>query len=345
MIDVQALLVEIAPDAPCGENLEYDPAFTELEQAVRGTPEQQLGDGSTPAEGPNWRDIQRQAVALLARTKDLRVATHLAQALLFTDGLVGLREGLALVRGLLERYWAPLHPQLDEEDDYDPTQRMNIVMSLCDPAIALRGVRQAPLTSSRTLGRYNLRDIHIASGRAPALPGSDQAAPQMATIEAAFQDSDLGNLQALADAMRASQDDISGIEAFVTDQVGAERAPNMSALAKLLKEIHQVVSGQLTRRGAGSQAAEPATSATPQAVGAAFAAAPASGEIATREDVARLLDKACEYFERHEPSSPVPLLLKRARRLISKSFMDIMRDLAPAGVGQAEVISGSDKKE
>ena len=46
------------------------------------------------------------------------------------------------------------------------------------------------------------------------------------------------------------------------------------------------------------------------------------------------------YYERHEPSSPVPLLLKRAKRLVAKDFMEILRDLAPDGVDQAERISG-----
>ena len=55
----------------------------------------------------------------------------------------------------------------------------------------------------------------------------------------------------------------------------------------------------------------------------------------------RVLDKACDYFERHEPSSPVPLLLRRAKRLVSKDFMEILRDLAPDGVSQAENIGGT----
>ena len=67
----------------------------------------------------------------------------------------------------------------------------------------------------------------------------------------------------------------------------------------------------------------------------------ASPKTNTREDVIRALDKACRYYESHEPSSPVPLLLKRAKRLVAKDFMEILRDLAPEGVSQAEKISGS----
>ncbi|VAW53117.1 Uncharacterized protein ImpA [hydrothermal vent metagenome] len=61
----------------------------------------------------------------------------------------------------------------------------------------------------------------------------------------------------------------------------------------------------------------------------------------SREDVIKALDMACNYFKQNEPSSPVPLLLQRAKRLVSMDFMDIIRDLTPAGVTQAEDIGGT----
>jgi type VI secretion system protein ImpA len=57
------------------------------------------------------------------------------------------------------------------------------------------------------------------------------------------------------------------------------------------------------------------------------------------------LEALCEYYARAEPSSPVPMLLQRAKRLVDKGFMDIMRDLAPGGVAEAEVIGGVEKKD
>jgi type VI secretion system protein ImpA len=54
----------------------------------------------------------------------------------------------------------------------------------------------------------------------------------------------------------------------------------------------------------------------------------------------RRLDEVCDYYARCEPSSPVPLLLRRAQRLVGKTFLDLLRDLAPGGVSEMEVISG-----
>ncbi len=46
------------------------------------------------------------------------------------------------------------------------------------------------------------------------------------------------------------------------------------------------------------------------------------------------------YFRMNEPSSPMPMLLQRAKRLVTMDFMEILRDLTPGGVPQAEVIAG-----
>ena len=70
-----------------------------------------------------------------------------------------------------------------------------------------------------------------------------------------------------------------------------------------------------------------------------------AGEIATREDVVRVLDKMCDWYARAEPSSPVPLLLRRAKKLVHMEFMDIIRDLASDGVSQVERIRGEEPGE
>jgi type VI secretion system protein ImpA len=51
-----------------------------------------------------------------------------------------------------------------------------------------------------------------------------------------------------------------------------------------------------------------------------------------------LLDLVCRYYEQNEPSSPLPLLITRARKLADKGFLEILQDLAPDGVMQAQNI-------
>ena len=68
------------------------------------------------------------------------------------------------------------------------------------------------------------------------------------------------------------------------------------------------------------------------------------GQIGSREDVVRAIDRICDYYSRYEPSSPVPLLLQRARRLATGNFVDIVRDLAPGALAEIEKVCGLGEK-
>ena len=78
------------------------------------------------------------------------------------------------------------------------------------------------------------------------------------------------------------------------------------------------------------------------------AAAPAAprptGDIATRDDVLRSLDKILAYYTRHEPSSPLPVLLNRAKNLVHADFAAIVRNLIPDGMSQFENLRGPDSE-
>lgn len=338
IIDVEQLLQQISDEAPSGEDLEYDPAYGEMARAAEGRAAQQMGDAVVEAEEPDWRSVRNTATELLSRSKDLRIGVLLTRALLNTDGVVGLSDGLEVTRRMLDQYWDNLHPQLDPDDDNDPIMRINTLVSLTDRDTMLADVRKTPLVSSRGLGQFSLRDIEIATG-AVQVPEGAEGLPSIEGIDAAFMDVDLDELKVTADAIGAAIGNVEAIESFVTEKVGVGQAADLSALPSVLKSAQHVMAERLSRRGVGVETSdEEGAEAGPTAEGAPQ---PIAGEIRSREDVVRVLDKACEYFERHEPSSPIPLLLRRAKRLVSKDFMEILRDLAPDGVEQAEKIGGT----
>lgn len=337
LIDVQSLLEEVSADLPCGEDLEYDPEFGELERATQGKPEQQIGDTVIQAEEANWPAVKKKAISIFCRTKDLRAAVYLTQSLLHTDGLSGLRDGLNLVQKLLEQYWDTVHPQLDP-DDNDPTLRINTLLTLCDPAAILHHVRESILVKSTAFGKISLRDILVAQGKFSLPADSDETPAELSTIDAAFMVAQLDELQETADAIRQSIESVAAIESLLMEKVGATQMADFSALPNLLKEAQQIMSEHLSKRGAGDT--ETTAEQNTETPGSPKASQPMTGQINSREDVIRALDMACEYFRRHEPSSPVPLLLQRAKRLVAADFMEILRELTPAGVQQAEQITG-----
>ena len=343
-IDLTRLLQEVAPNDPSGPNLEYDPAFGEVERIAQGKPEQVMGATVIPAEEPNWRELKTKTLALLGRSKDLRAGLHLTRALLRTDGFPGYADALGLLQGYVEKYWDSFHPLLDPDDGNDPTMRVNILVSLCDAETGLRAVRETPFVSGRTLGRFALRDVLVATGQlpAPATPQGGKPPATLAEIDAAFMECDPADLKATTEAVAQSAERVGALEAKLTAHVGPTRAASFAELTKLLKSASQILAERLSRRGLGEApgAAETTAPGAKPAAGAAAGPKPMSGEILSREDAIRVLDKVSEYFARNEPSSPVPLLLHRAKRLVSKNFMEIVKDIAPAGLAQVETVGG-----
>jgi type VI secretion system protein ImpA len=338
---VDSLLQPVAAAAPCGSNLEYDPAFLDLERLVQGKPEQQMGSAVLPAQEPDWDAIARHAATLLGKTKDLRVALHLTSAWLNAEGFAGLCAGLAVLRGLTERYWDGCFPRLEPDDGNDPTLRVNVLMGLCDSAAFVDRIRALPLVTSRSFGRFSLRDLAIVSGELPPAPGT--ATPATTAIDGAFAESAVADLQAAAASVHESLAHVTALEATVGARVGAAHGPSFAKLSALLGQARKILAARLEQRGVKSAplaggsfgdaaAADPATPAQPALTGA----------VTSREDVARLLDRIREYYERHEPSSPLPLLLARCKRLVSASFLDIVRDVAPSAVSQVDILRGKD---
>jgi type VI secretion system protein ImpA len=335
--DPTAFLEPLDGDSPTGADLEYDPDFLALERAAAPRAERAIGDSVKAAEEPDWDEVTSLATGLLERSRDLRVATHLATAWMRTGGLPGWAAGLALVRGLLENHWDGVHPQLDAEDDNDPTARVNAVATVANPLGLLGYFRSTPFVQSPRLGRFSLRDLRIANGSLK-VDGGDGAMPSMTEIEACCLDCPEEQLADTLAAITRILDDAKAIDQIFNERIGTA-GPDLKPLLSDSYELKKFVESQVLRRNpaAADDADGETDGAEPSATGARTGA---PGRIETPQDVLRRLDELCEYYARCEPSSPVPLLLRRAQRLVGKTFLDLLRDLAPGGVNEMEVISG-----
>jgi len=359
-MDVDKLLEELSPDAVCGDDLEYDPAFTEMERAAEGKPEQQFGDTLVPAEEPEWRTVRSNALELLSRSKDIRVVAHLLRANLAMQDLPAFRDSLCLIRGLINDRWDSFHPQLDPDDNNDPTMRINVIASLCDTDSTIRLLQHAHIVQSPMAGRFSLRDIGIAKGEIPAPEGEDEKPAEMSLIEAAFSEAAVEGMQETTLAIGQAAEYTREIEQRLTEHVGSANAVSLGAFVKMLDEIIQILRDRLARRGANDplDEAPPDEEEQPDAETAADGAPTEAGqapvanvvqvavdEITTRQQVVEALNKICEYYDRYEPSSPLPLLIKRAKRLASMSFLEILRELSPEALSAAQSMAGIESSE
>jgi len=339
LLDVEKLLQPISEAEPAGPNLEYDAAFTALEKAAAGKPEQQMGGTIVPAEPPDWNAVFEQSLALLGRTKDLRVATKLAEAAASRNGMAGFSEAISVVRGLIERHWPVLHPQLDPDDGNDPTMRFTALASLGTQSV-VSALRVAPLLSSRTLGPVTLADFGIdPTGKA------DPAAADTAKIQAAFTESDLPALEQVFASVVGAQESLAAIDAALPSLAGSQ-GPDLAPLVRIAFQARQGLDPRVVQRRADEAGPEAPVEGAPSGGGAAAQEARSMrGDILSRVDVNRAPDKICQYYEKNEPSSPIPLLLQRAKRLVSLSFVEILKDLAPDSMKQIEMVAGKRDKE
>ncbi len=356
VLEIEQLLEPISEELPCGENLEYDSDFGELERAAQPVPEQQFANTVVEAREPDWKDVRDKALELLSRTRDLRVAVLLAQSVARLDGLAGFRDGLALLRGFVERFWKDVHPQLDPDDNLDPALRVNALAALCDNDACLRPLLEAAVVESPALGKFAFRDYLIATGEMP--PRADQEKVEISLIESAFTDSDPQNLLTRAETMVAAVADAEALESLLTQEVGSQQSMSFEPLLDLLKKISRLLSEQVERLGlvtSGASQSEAAADGSEdelhvdldgltELINSSQIDPPlpvAADEVRSREDVIRLLDKICDYYRDNEPSSPVPLLLRRAKRVVTMDFLELLRELVPSGVTEAELIRGS----
>jgi type VI secretion system protein ImpA len=342
-MELESLLAPARADGPCGPDLRSTLAYSQLQTLARGKEPQYLGDKiSLPAVEPIWPDVAQEAAALLARSKDLRIATLFTRARVHTGGFAGLAEGLLLIRRLIEQFWDSVHPQLDRDNDGDASLRVRSLGDLAQEDLLLGPVRKLTVVSTPRVGKLSLRDVSVAPGVARA--AGAPAPPDPAVVDGAFKDADPAELAETAATVHAAAEHALAIDALVNARLGTAGSSGLEPLTKLLADADRLLGTRTAARAGvpppGAVAASPVRAANGAGAVADGSAYPTF--IRSREDVIRALDAICEYYQEREPSSPLPILLVRARRLVSKGFVEIVQDLLPNGLDQLKALRGKD---
>jgi type VI secretion system protein ImpA len=324
--DAQSLLEPITADAPCGENLE-DTAVMSSFDAFR------LFGQSMPLDPvPDWGELKTRALEALARSKDLRLLAHLAAAVLRTDGLVAFTDALTVAAQWLERYWTETFPQVTE----DTVLRQSALNCFADQMAVIDGLRRTPLVTSRQHGSVTLRDLDLAGGELQ--PREGEVRPDQAALAAALAAMPAEELTALHAGAAAGLAALKSLDARMRDAAGSEAAPDFRNLSTPLQRIERVLASQSAARSGGSDLPAEAAPSEPAVVGA-------PGAIRSRQDAIRALDAVSEFFRSNEPSSPIPLIVDRAKRLVAKDFLEVLADVAPDALGQARAAGGIRQSE
>jgi type VI secretion system protein ImpA len=352
--EIDLLQVPVEGPLPCGEDLEYDPDFMALHQATAGKREQQFGSTIIPAEPPDWARVERIAKQLCTRTRDLRVLVPLTLAWTENRGLPGYVDGLQLVDVVLEKFWNDVHPRVVDGDFEDPLPRMNALAALAEAEGLGRSVRDARLLDDGGAS-MSLRQVEALLDSSKTdhqidYPGGigrlkdtvrraqEKAAPPVVALRAALE-----LLQRIRESCERA--------------LGQSWAPDFSRLERSLRTVAQLLPEQVQAEeavsGEGHSGTDPQAGGSGGAVANGVAGGTAANggtglrqvlikdiEISSREDVQVLLEKACQFMERTEPSHPAPMLIRRAQRLLDLNFFQIIEELVPEGLQKIESLAG-----
>jgi type VI secretion system protein ImpA len=339
MIDSETLLTPVSDEVPAGPDRRETPERVRIETFFDDD-----FDQAAPAEGgaatnrsarPDARTVVALVVEELRQTKDLELGVYLARGGLAIRDLGVAVAGAEVAAGLLSRYWDILHPDLASSELIG---RRNICQALGAYAGFVRPMQQLAVIRHERLGEITLGDLLELAGNGPATE-------RLGLFNAIVHGSAENEVEGVgAEAVGVLRTDLArfagalaAIDAFFSEKgLPVNLGQSMAALAEAQKGL-AVIAGAEERPIAQAETdGEGVSSPEGEKLAATPSAETYSGAVNSRQDVIRAINAICDYYARKEPASPVPLALRRARAWVEMSFLDILNDIVPGSVDDAE---------
>jgi type VI secretion system protein ImpA len=322
------LLAPIADDRPGGEDIRYEPVYSQIKEARREDEDLPMGGWETTRKVADWALVSKLASEVLAKqSKDLQIAVWLSEAQLRREGAVGLRESLALIRSLLDQYWEHLYPELEDDDAEFRAAPLDWLGSRLDLA-----VRAIPL--NRNGDTFLQYQEGRKLGYEEQAEDGEQKKARQAQIDAGKlspEQFDQGFDATPKDWYRALVTDLEGTltELQALDELGREKfgeyAPSYVTLRGALEEVLRAARQLFARKLETDPDPiaveepvpedEPAEGASPAAEGSATGGdAHAGPDAGSATDPAGRVAAVAKQLRRQDPTDPTPYLLLRALR-------------------------------
>ncbi len=247
------------------------------------------------------------------------MAARLTEAMVKGHGFGGLRDGLRLLRRLVQECWDRMYPIIQ---DGDMDARAGPFEWLDDE---LRGarfphtLRTAPLTSvpeEQNYGWQQWRDAQEAKGK---------VTPDV--IDRAVMATPREFCQAVVDDIGESVVELTELTNALSGHMG-EGAPGLGLIRRALTDCQELARQILHKKGPPPAAGEANSGpAAPAETGAAAVIAPVIQRPLTRDDVLSRLADASALLLQMEPQSPIAYMIQRAVKLAKLPLPDLMRVL------------------
>ena len=325
------LLNPIEGPNPSGSNLRYEPVYDKIKEARRE--EDQPPPGMTERDrkvADNLLVIKLTTDLLTNKTKDLQLAAWLTEALVKRKGFAGLKDGLGLCYGFVDKFWDTVYPELEEGDAQSRGAPLGFVGTKLEIPLKLVPVVEKAAYSlldyqqSREVGYEDQAKTDDAKKKRAALVKEGKLTPEI--FEKAFEETPKKFYAQAEQDLDLCLLTLTQLKKTCDEKFG-EDGPAFGPLQSSLDATRHLMHGFLQKKrekepdpvdvvaAAGDAAAGEAQgeAAGPVRTGVLISVE-TSSEPADRVDSIRKVAEAAAFLRQREPTSPASYLMLRGLR-------------------------------
>lgn len=371
-MELDLFLAPIQGGNPSGTELRNDTRFHAIERAIEPAGRAQrlanIAAGGTGVMPVDWAAVLEQGVDLAASGRDLRLLVIVVRALVNIDGFAGMADGLSLMTETVRHHWDNLHPELRPGPSTAEAaqRRTNALKQMQNVDTGVLGdLEFAIIFSPRGLPVISGGDLAVAAVNSAAYVseafsgiGAKEVAAATSSHEARVQrvitglrdqaDKQSDKVAQVRTSVALSRTRLAELESALTERVGENGARfGFAEIDRFLSRVAETLGsfqGPSAESGGAMAVSAAASGETVAAAPSVSAAVP--GRVNNRADVEKLLDLIIDYYDRTEPSSPIPHMAKRMRKMVPMNFVQLMEELAPSGMKEFKIVAGvADEKK
>ncbi|HEX6502993.1 MAG TPA: type VI secretion system protein TssA [Terriglobales bacterium] len=323
------LLNPIAGSNPSGISLRYDPIYDRIKEARRE--EDQPPPGMTERDrkvADNPTVIKLTTDLLATKSKDLQIAAWLTEALVKQNGFAGLKDGLTLCLGLIEKFWETLYPELEDGDAQARGAPLGFIGTRLDVPLKLVPLSQKPpfafldYQQSREVGYEDQAKSDDAKKKRAQLIKEGKVAPE--AFDRAFEETPKAFYAQAEKDLDESLQLLSKLQA-ACDPKFAEEGPSFVPLRTALEPIRHLVHGLLQKKrekepdpveetAPVTAPGDASSSNADSSVGGVLIPMQTTSDPPDRLEAVHKLVEAAAFLRRRDPASPASYLLLRGWR-------------------------------
>lgn len=327
MIETSKLLDKIDTKDFCGVDLRLDNSSNsiyhktkDLRTEARNNERQDIDGETNGITREIWKKIYDSCVDILInKSKDLEVCTWLIEAAIRLYGLPGFIHGYSLTSELIKDHWDECFPLSDEDGDEIKVIGFSGLNGIDKPGTLITPIANILITNGKS------NEPHASWQYVQATLQSDN--DLLSEIYFAANDTDKSFYTQLTADLALAKETFKDFNSVLESRCG-DLAPHSSNIFNALTQLEEQIIFILNNTNhslESIQEDEVNVKSLPNKDISALEHTNTS--IETREQAFKTLSEIAIYFEKSEPHSPLPYLLKRAIKWGNLSLPSLLQEL------------------